>query len=112
MILEHYQIPYLGIELFVDQLYSERERLLREPNLNLKQCINIFRASELSKERNKFLDNTDSVSRINSRKLTSQDLKSDRHQESKPIEPCLYCGKQYELGRAKCPAYGKFCNFS
>ena len=26
-----------------------RERLLREPNLNLKQCIDICRASELSK---------------------------------------------------------------
>ncbi|XP_044179125.1 uncharacterized protein K02A2.6-like [Acropora millepora] len=87
-----------------------RERLLREPNLNLKQCIDICRASELSKERNKSLDNTDSVSRINSRKLTSQDFKSDRHQESKPIKPCLYCGRQHELGRAKCPAYGKSCN--
>ena len=30
-----------------------RERLLREPNLNLKQCIDICRASEMSKERNK-----------------------------------------------------------
>ena len=87
-----------------------RERLLREPNPNLKQCIDICRASELSKERNKSLDNTDSVSRINSRKLTSQDLKSDRHQESKPIKPCLYCGRQHEFGRAKCPAYGKSCN--
>ena len=60
-----------------------RDRLLREPNLNLKQCIDICRASELSKERNKSLDNTGSVCRINSRK-------SDRHQESKAIKPCLY----------------------
>ena len=58
-----------------------RERLLREPNLNLKQGIDICRASELSKERNKSLNNTDSVSRISSRKLTYQNLKSDRHQE-------------------------------
>ena len=61
-----------------------RERLLREPYLNLRQCIDTCRASELSKELNKSLDNTDSVSRIISRKLTSQDLKSDRHQVSKP----------------------------
>ena len=87
-----------------------RDRLLREPNLNLRQCIDICRASELSKERNKSLDNTDSVSRINSRKLTSEDLKSDRHHESKAIKPCLYCGRQHELGRAKCPAYEKLCN--
>ena len=87
-----------------------RQRLLREPNLNLKQCIDICRASELSKERNKSLDNTDSVSRISSRKITSRDLKSNRHQESKHIKPCLYCGRQHELGRAKCPAYGKICN--
>ena len=56
-----------------------RERLLREPYFNLRQCIDTCRASELSKELNKSL-----VSRIISRKLTSQDLKSDRHQVSKP----------------------------
>ena len=87
-----------------------RERLLREPNLNLRQCIDICRASELSKERNKSLNNTDSVSRINSRKPTFQNLTLDRHNESKPIKPCLYCGRQHELVRAKCPAYGKICN--
>ncbi|XP_068726573.1 uncharacterized protein [Montipora capricornis] len=69
-----------------------RARLLREPNLNLKQCTDLCRASELSKEQNKSLDNTDSASRINSRKLTSQNHKSDRHNDSKPIKPCLYCG--------------------
>ena len=53
----------LSDSLLRDRISSStlRERVLREPNLNLKQCIDIFRASELSKERNKSLDNTDGV---------------------------------------------------
>ena len=88
-----------------------RERLLREPNLNLKQCIDICRASELSKERNKSLDNTDNVSRIHSRKFTPQSQKLiNRHFEFKHSRACLYCGRQHELVKTKCPAYGKTCN--
>ena len=89
---------------------SLRERLLREPNLNLKSCIDLCRASELSKERNKSLTNTDTVSRINSRTSGDRSQRFNRNTQQKPMKTCLYCGRQHEMIKEKCPAYGKTCN--
>ena len=86
---------------------SLRERLLREPNLTLKSCVDLCRASELSKERNKSLGNTEMVSRINSR---PSNQKANRSTQQKLTKTCLYCGRQHEMVKEKCPAYGKTCN--
>ena len=89
---------------------SLRERLLREPSLTLKSCIDLCRASELSKERNKSLTSTDTVNRINSRALLDRSGRTGPSGQPKPTKTCLYCGRQHEMIKEKCPAYGKMCN--
>ena len=86
---------------------SLRERLLKEPNLTLKSSVDLCRASELSKERNKSLGNTEMVSRINSRPSSQ---KPNRSTQQKLAKTCLYCWRQHEMVKGKCPAYGKTCN--
>ena len=56
---------------------SLRERLLREPNLTLKSCVDLCRASELSKERNKSLGNTEMVSKCRSFLVQPKGLSSN-----------------------------------
>ena len=89
---------------------SLRERLLRKPSLTLKSCIDLCRASELSKERNKSFTNTDTVSRINSRTPPDRSRWSGSSVQPKPIKMCLYCGRQHEMIKEKCPAHGKTWN--
>ena len=76
------------------------EELLKVVDLNLDKCLHACCVSELSKERNKAIEATESINAV----------QKPKH-ESKPKKNCkiksTYCGTKHE--RRKCPAYGKEC---
>ncbi|PIK38272.1 GagPol [Apostichopus japonicus] len=95
-----------------------RERLLRIPDLNLEKCIGTCRASELSKERMKVMDSSDSVHAVkgndsqNKKDMTKTRQTKGKGQSSKSrgqSTNCKYCGYGHKPGRDNCPAYGKEC---
>ena len=76
-----------------------RERLLRESSLDFEKCVQICRAAELSKSRSKELESTDAVHQLSKGSSTSKSI----------ARQCKYCGKQHEMKKEKCPAYGQTC---
>lgn len=93
---------------------SLRERLLRETNLTLKSCLDICRASELSKERMREIDNAPAAE-VHALRTPDKGakMKYDNRQYSKgsvQIQQCRYCGRKHELSKQKCPAYGQVCH--
>ena len=76
------------------------EELLKAVDLNLDKCLHACCVSELSKERNKAIEATESINAV----------QKPKH-ESKPKKNCkiksTYCGTKHK--RRKCPAYGKEC---
>ena len=85
---------------------SLRERLLREMNLDLEKCLAISRATELSKERIKTLEQPGGteVHAVHKQKRPATRKKTPRQ-----AGKCKFCGLQHELVKEKCPAYGKEC---
>lgn len=78
-----------------------RERLLREEKLTLESCLNICRATELSRENSKTLQGQ-TVEEVHALKQTEVKLKENEIQ-------CKFCGKTHERNKKKCPAFGKKC---
>ncbi len=86
---------------------SLRERLQREDNLMLQKCVQICRATELSRENSKTIEGR-SVEELNAVKQvpTHKTVKDD---EQKAVVICKFCGKTHERDKWKCLAYGKTC---
>lgn len=78
-----------------------RERLLRVENLTLDKCMQICRATELSKENRKTLQGQ-TVEVVHALKRVTR---KNRDSEVN----CKFCGKTHEKHKNKCPAYGKKC---
>lgn len=78
-----------------------RERLLREQNLTLDKCMQICRATEVSKENSKTIQGK-TVEEIHAMK------KNPRRDKKEEIN-CNFCGNTHEKNKHKCPACGKKC---
>lgn len=83
---------------------SMRERLLREENLTLEKCIQMCRASELSRENSKAIAGAEEV-----HALTHALTHASKKERVKDTIECRYCGKTHEWNKRKCPAFGKKC---
>ena len=99
-----------------------RERMLREPTLDLKKAIELGLAAEQTKVHSKQLTAQidRSVSKISHHRqkgskqdiagATSNDPEKARYksQQTEMIKRCKFCAGSHSRGR--CPAYGKQCN--
>lgn len=90
-----------------------RERLLRETSLTLKSCLDICRATKLSKERMKEIETPIAPAEVHAVKGNGTKLKTNPHStQATPkmlTKNCMYCGYKHEASKTKCPAYGKTC---
>ena len=107
-----------------------RARLLRQSDLNLQNCIQICRSTELSKDRVKTLkaEKPEQVLAMQTRKSYKQNKSfsharkntgsrptdtsnqgSNKNNNRQTVTSCAYCGESHKRGQ--CPAYGKECNF-
>ncbi|XP_077862889.1 uncharacterized protein LOC144345112 [Saccoglossus kowalevskii] len=84
-----------------------RERLLRETDLDLDKCLQICRASELSKERIRTIEAPVVVHAV--RQSHDKAQKSYKKTSSVSLQSCKYCGKKHDHDKNKCPAYRKQC---
>ena len=85
-----------------------RERLLREPKLNLAKTLDICQASEMSQAQIKAVRefNPPNVHLLKENKKSSEGQPSPANQLP---YPCRFCGRRHESKRAACPAWGKQC---
>ena len=85
-----------------------REKLLREPELNLPKTLDICRAAEMSQAQIKAVSDLNSanvhlVKEKEGKKPTSAPARQQRY-------PFCFCGWKYDGKREACPAWGKKCN--
>jgi RNase H-like domain found in reverse transcriptase/Reverse transcriptase (RNA-dependent DNA polymerase) len=80
---------------------AARKRLLQEPNLTLKKCIDICHAAEITNQQLKTLQHAE----IHAVKTTHNKSQFTKAQEAL----CKFCGKQHVLVKERCPAWGKRC---
>ena len=93
-----------------------RERMLREPGINLKKAVELGQAAEETKLHAKQLaeDMSRSVHKIKKHKHGIPKDKEEKHSKShaktavKMINNCKFCAGSHPRG--KCPAYGQKCN--
>lgn len=79
-----------------------QERLLREPLLTVKKAAEFIRASEISKQQLKTInDSTGGKNEIDAVKVKSTSNSND-------LINCTKCGKSHKI--RECPAFGKLCN--
>ena len=97
--------------------HSVKERLLREPDLDLNKALQICRASELSKQQVKSIGSAPSaVHALNKRRVKGYNKSKIVKKEEKPFNrrfnassnKCGKCGKIHE--KNKCPAFGRTCH--
>ncbi|CAC5416290.1 unnamed protein product [Mytilus coruscus] len=87
-----------------------RERLLRDSKLTLKGCLDTCRATELSKERIKEIENTPAeVHAVKSTSYGAGARNKNNYETPKSKIDCRYCGRKHEPSKQKCPAYGQSC---
>ena len=99
-----------------------RERLLRVVDLDLEKCIQVCRATEVSKVQNKEIEPQAagvSVHAVHSHKNSrkpppksqkQQQQKQQQHPQNKQdISSCKYCGSRHVKGKRNCKAYGHQC---
>ena len=93
----------LGIESV-----KTRESILKESQLDLTKAVNIARIIEKSVEQSRNIAQDSEIVQ----EVRKSSNKSNRQIRSKKIEEikCKYCGRNHELKRSECPAYGKKCN--
>lgn len=79
-----------------------RERLLRENELKLEECIKLCRTHEMTKQRSAELKAT-GEQELHAIKKTfrSEPVRSGRN--------CKFCGDSHKFGARFCPAFGKIC---
>ena len=92
-----------------------RERMLREPDLDLQKAIKLGQAAEETKYRIKELssemNSQASVHHVtkNTKAVKSQMFKSRTgYNKSAMINNCKFCAKSHRRG--ECPAYGRKCH--
>ena len=93
-----------------------RERMLREPDINLKKAVELGQAAEETKLHAKQLaeDMSRSVHKIKKHKHGIPKDKEEKRSKSpaktavKMINNCKFCAGSHPRG--KCPAYGQKCN--
>lgn len=85
-----------------------RERLLREPELNLAKTLDICRASEMSQAQIKVVRefNPPNVHLLEENKNSSEGQPSSANQLR---YTCRFCGRRHESKHEACPAWGKQC---
>ena len=85
-----------------------RERLLREPELNLAKTLDICRASEISQAQIKAVRefNPPNVHLLKENKKSSEGQPSPANQLR---YPCRFCGRRHDSKREACLAWGKQC---
>ncbi|VDI47521.1 Hypothetical predicted protein [Mytilus galloprovincialis] len=87
-----------------------RERLLRDSKLTLKGCLDTCRATELSKERIKEIENSPAeVHAVKSPSHGASARHKNNYETPKSKIDCRYCGRKHEPSKQKCPAYGQSC---
>ncbi|KAK5866505.1 hypothetical protein PBY51_020693 [Eleginops maclovinus] len=79
-----------------------RERLLRKGKLTLDKCLQLCRATELSRENSKTIEGS-TVEEVH---IVKQIARQDKNMDT---VSCMFCGKTHERNKAKCPAFGKRC---
>lgn len=92
-----------------------KDRLLREPNLDLLKCINICKAAEIAEKQTKQIMADELKVQVIKKtehkgKQEKYKVKQDRERErdKKATRNCTYCGSTHPPRR--CPAYKKKCN--
>ncbi|VDH90159.1 Hypothetical predicted protein [Mytilus galloprovincialis] len=102
--------------LIIDQIVcgikdtQVRERLLRDSKLTLKGCLDTCRATELSKERIKEIENSPAeVHAVKSPSHGASARHKNNYETPKSKIDCRYCGRKHEPSKQKCPAYGQSC---
>jgi hypothetical protein len=78
-----------------------RERLLREDDPNLEECLKICRAAERTQEQLKAMTTQQASETVHK-------LKSKNYRTPSKLVDCDYCGEVHK--RRKCPAYGTKCS--
>ena len=98
-----------------------RERLLRVADLDLEKCIQVCRATEVSKEQNKEIGAQAagaSVHAVNSHKKSfkkqpqkpqGQQQIQQHQQYRQDSSHCKYCGSRHSKQKGNCKAYGHRC---
>jgi hypothetical protein len=93
-----------------------KERLLREPNLNLTKAIKICRAAEATRHQLQAMATSVEVHALDSgvgkRQHGAPAFQTETRKVSVAAQtsaPCQYCGEIYAPWR--CPAYGKTCGY-
>ena len=76
--------------------------MLREKTLTLDTCIQLCRASELSRE------NVKTISGPKVEEVHAIQRPGHYQQPADKVD-CKFCGKSHERSKQKCPAYGKTC---
>lgn len=82
-----------------------RERMLREPDLDLSKALLLGNSAEQTRNHVKELRQVE-VSEIDS--IKSKSSANNRRSDRPMIEHCKYCGGSHRRGA--CPAYGQTCN--
>ena len=91
---------------------TTRKKLLQDPKLTLKKCIDICRANETT---------TEQLKKINAEDIQFVKKKTTKHPQNKQrqkheyatgsyAQDCKYCGKKHKPSKELCPAWGKVCS--
>lgn len=82
-----------------------QERLLREPQLSLKKALEFVRATEVSREQSKTIQEPSSsaVNVVKKKTFSKHDPKPPQNEYN-----CNKCGRVHK--KRECPAYNKLCN--
>jgi len=78
-----------------------RENLLKDCDLTLDTAINIARAHEKAREQSSIIGSTDANDVMKIHKTQSNHVKT--------VMNCKFCGKEHQMIKSQCPAFGKFC---
>lgn len=88
-----------------------RERLLREPELDLKKTLETCLAVEMSQAQNKAVGDLNLVNAANVHVVKENEEEKPPTIPVKPLRyPCRFCGRKHDGKRKACPAWGKKCN--
>ncbi|KAK4886738.1 hypothetical protein RN001_003009 [Aquatica leii] len=89
-----------------------QERLLREPDLQLKKALDYCRASEESRRQAEQIQGSNSteICEVRRQKTKTAGINGDKkkYQSSDKSKKCKNCGLNH-INEVKCPAQGKFC---
>ena len=89
-----------GIVLGVRDIHV-KDRLLRENALTLERAIEIYKASQISRQQLKELDAKSNI--------TVHAVETHKPQKKDQlVTNCSFCSSSHQYG--KCPAYGKVCH--